>query len=73
MDMYGHVLRENNLIVKNSLRNNHAPTCYEQVKKGLSYFYPKQNVENDGIQTHSLKLCMYQKLNSQVSCVCSHP
>ena len=31
--------------------NNHSVATYEQVKKGLSYFYPKRIVESDGIHT----------------------
>ena len=31
--------------------NNHSVATYEQVKKGLSYFYPKRIVKIDGIHT----------------------
>ena len=31
--------------------NNHSVATYEQVKKGLYYFYPKRIVEKDGIHT----------------------
>ena len=34
--------------------NNLSVATYEQVKKGLSYFYPKRIVETDGILTQSL-------------------
>ena len=34
--------------------NNHSVVTYEQVKKGLSYFYPNQIVESDGIHTQPL-------------------
>ena len=36
--------------------NNHAVATYEQVKKGLSYFYPKRIIENYGILTQPLNL-----------------
>ena len=35
---------------------NHAVATYEQTKKGLSYFYPKREVECDGIHTKPLNL-----------------
>ena len=35
---------------------NPSVATYEQVKKGLSYFYPKRIVEIDGIHTQPLKL-----------------
>ena len=31
--------------------NNHFLGTYEQVKKGLSYFYSKRIIETDGIHT----------------------
>ena len=31
--------------------NNHSVATYEQIKKNLSYFYPKGRVESDGIHT----------------------
>ena len=31
--------------------NKHSVATYEQVKKGLSYFYPKRKVEKGGIHT----------------------
>ena len=34
----------------------HSAATYEQTKKGLSYFYPKKIVEEDGIQTKPLNL-----------------
>ena len=34
----------------------HNVVTYEQTKKGLSYFYPKRIVEEDGIHTLPLKL-----------------
>ena len=36
--------------------HNHAVATYEQTKKGLSYFYPKRIVEDDGIHTLPLSL-----------------
>ena len=36
--------------------NNHSVATYEQVKKSLSYFYPKRIVETDGIHTQALNL-----------------
>ena len=36
--------------------NNHSVATYEQVKKGLSYFYPKRIVETDGIHIQTLNL-----------------
>ena len=35
---------------------NHAVANYEQTKKGLSSFYPKREVECDGIDTKPLNL-----------------
>ena len=35
---------------------NHAVATYEQTKKELSYFYPKREVECDGIHTKPLNL-----------------
>ena len=34
----------------------HSVATYEQTKKGLSYFYPKRIVEEDGIHTKLLPL-----------------
>ena len=34
----------------------HSVATYEQTKKGLSYFYPKRIVEEDGIHTKPLHL-----------------
>ena len=36
--------------------NNHSVSTYEQVKKGLSYFYPERIVDTDGIHTQPLNL-----------------
>ena len=35
---------------------NHMVATYEQTKKGLSYFYPKRQVQDDGIHTKPLNL-----------------
>ena len=35
---------------------NHMVATYEQKKKGLSYFYPKRQVQDDGIHTKRLNL-----------------
>ena len=34
---------------------NHMVATYEETKKGLSYFYPKRQVQDDGIHTNPLK------------------
>ena len=34
----------------------HCVATYKQIKKGLSYFYPKRIVESDGIPTLQLKV-----------------
>ena len=36
--------------------NKHVVATYEQTKKGLSYFYPKRIVDDDGIHTRPLLL-----------------
>ena len=35
---------------------NHMVATYEQTKKGLSYFYPKRQVQDDGVHTKPLNL-----------------
>ena len=35
---------------------NRMVATYEQKKKGLSYFYPKRQVQDDGIHTKPLNL-----------------
>ena len=35
---------------------NHMVALCEQTKKGLSYFYPKRQVQDDGIHTKPLNL-----------------
>ena len=34
----------------------HSVATYEETKKGLSYFFPKRKVEEDGIHTKPLNL-----------------
>ena len=56
---YRRVLDEaNNLMSTNKgFRTiNHMVATYEQTKKGLSYFYPKRQVQDDGIHTKPLDL-----------------
>ena len=57
LEKYRRVLDEKvNVTSKNRgfRTNNHSVATYEQVKKGLSYFYPKRRVETDGIHTQPL-------------------
>ena len=52
MDKYRRIMNVN--VASNNKgfwRNNHSVATYEQIKKSLSYFYPKQIVEADG--THN--------------------
>ena len=35
---------------------NHMVATYEQTKKGFSYFYPKRQVQDDGIHAKPLNL-----------------
>ena len=37
------------------LTKDHTVVTYEQSKLGLSYFYPRRIVEDDGIHAHPLK------------------
>ena len=37
----------------------HSVATYEQTKEGLSYFYPKRPVEEDGIHTQPLELQIF--------------
>ena len=41
---------------KGSRTVQHSVATYEQTKKGLSYFYPKRKVEEDGIHTQPVHL-----------------
>ena len=59
VERYRRILNEKVNVTSNNRgfrTNNHSVTTYEQVKKGLSYFYPKRRVESDGIHTRPLKL-----------------
>ena len=59
LEKFRRVLNEMVNITSNNTRfrmNNHSFATYEQVKKGLSYFYPKRIVETDGIHTQPLNL-----------------
>ena len=54
LEKYRRVLNETVNIPSNNRgfrTNNHSVATYEQVKKSLSYFYPKRIVETDGIHT----------------------
>ena len=54
LEKYRRVLNEKVNVISNNrgLRtNNHSVATYEQIKKNLSYFYPKRIVEIDGIHT----------------------
>ena len=35
---------------------NHMVATYEQTNKGLSYFYPRRQIQDDGIHTKPLNL-----------------
>ena len=57
LEKYRRVLNEKVNVTSNNRRfrsNNHSVATYEQVKKVLSYFYPKRIVEKDGIHTRPL-------------------
>ena len=59
LEKYRRVLNEKINVTSNNRgfrTNNHTVAIYKQVKKGLSYFYPKRSVETDGIHTQPLKL-----------------
>ena len=59
LEKYRRVLNEKVNVTSNNRgfrTNNHSVATYGQVKKGLSYFYPKRIVETDGIQTQPLSL-----------------
>ena len=54
LEMYRRVLNENVNFTSNKTgfrTNNNSVSTYEQVKKSLSYFYPKRIVESDGNHT----------------------
>ena len=59
VEKYRRVLNEKVNVTSNKRgfrTNNHFVATYEQVKKGLSYFYPKRIIETDGIHTQPLNL-----------------
>ena len=59
LEKYRRVLDEKVNVTSNNRgfrTNNHSVATYEQVKKGLSDFYPKRIVETDGIHTQPLNL-----------------
>ena len=59
LERYRRVLNEKVNVTSNNRgfrTNNHSVATYEQDKKALSYFYPKQIVMSDGIHTQPLNL-----------------
>ena len=59
LEKYRRVLNEKVNVTPNNRgfrTNNPSVATYEQVKEGLSYFYPKRIVETDGIHTQPLNL-----------------
>ena len=59
LEKYRRVLNEKVKVTSNKRgfrTNNPSVATYEQVKKGLSYFYPKRIVETDGVHTQPLNL-----------------
>ena len=59
LEKYRRVLNEKVNVTSNNSgfrTNNQSVATYEQVKKGLSYFYPKGIVETDGIHTQPFNL-----------------
>ena len=59
LEKYGRVLKEKVNVTSNNRgfrTNNHSVATYEQVKKGLSYFFPKRIVEGDSFHTQPLSL-----------------
>ena len=59
LQKYRKVLNGKVKVTSNNRRfrtNNHSVATCEQVKEDLSYFYPKQIVETDGIHTQPLNL-----------------
>ena len=54
LEKYRRVLTEKVDVTSNNRgfrANNNSDASYEQFKKGLSYFHPKQKVESGGIHT----------------------
>ena len=59
LEKYQRVLNEKVNVTSNNRgfrKNNHSVATYEQINKGLSYFYPTRIVETDGIHTQPLNL-----------------
>ena len=59
LENYRRVLNERVNVISNNRRfrtKNHSVATYEQVKKGLSHFYPKRIAESYGIHTRTLIL-----------------
>ena len=59
LEKYLRVLNEKVNVTSNKRgfrTNSHSVATYEQVNKGLPYFYPKRIVETDGIHTQLLNL-----------------
>ena len=59
LEKYRRVLNEKINVNSNNRgfrTNNHSVATYEQVKKGLSFFYPIRIVGTDGIHTQPLNL-----------------
>ena len=75
LEKYRRVLNEKVNVISNNRgfrTNNHSVATYEQVKKGLSYFYPKRIVETDGISTLNRLICKIFILFFYfvMSCIC---
>ena len=59
LEKYRRVLNEKVNVTSNNTgfrTNNQSLATYEQVRKGLSYLYPKRTVEADGVHTQPLNL-----------------
>ena len=58
MSKYRKVLEEviNITSTNRCFRTIHAVATYERTKKGLSYFYPNRNVQQDGVHTRHLNI-----------------
>ena len=59
LEKYRRVLKEKVNVISNNggfRTNNHSVATYEQIKKVLSYFYPKRKNETEGTHTQLLNL-----------------
>ena len=59
LEKYRRILNEKSNVISNKRgfwTNNHFVASYGQIKKDLSYFYPKWLVKRDGIHTQPLKM-----------------